>query len=114
MNAKRNDLFGRLADLSEEAIQRLSDVPGADRAMTAINALRERTDELQRRVRGLEALESRLADLEQRVDELSGPTAKKTTTASSGSVTADNSSSARRMPAFVACLSVSVLTSTRS
>jgi len=94
MSAKKNDLFGRLADLSEEAIQRLSDVPGADRAMTAINALRERTDELQRRVRGLEALESRLADLEQRVDELSGTTssssssgstAKKTTTTKSSS-----------------------------
>src|SRR3954466_8893267 len=93
MSAKKNDLFGRLADLSEEAIQRLSDVPGADRAMTAINALRERTDELQKRVRGLEALESRLAELEQRVDELSGTTsssssgsaAKKTTTTKSSS-----------------------------
>jgi hypothetical protein len=94
MSAKKNDLFGRLADLSEEAIQRLSDVPGADRAMTAINALRERTDELQRRVRGLEALESRLTELEQRVDELSGTTssssssgsaAKKTTTTKSSS-----------------------------
>src|SRR3954451_3881218 len=95
MSAKKNDLFGRLADLSEEAIQRLSDVPGADRAMTAINALRERTDELQKRVRGLEALESRLTELEQRVDELSGTTsssssssgsaAKKTTTTKSSS-----------------------------
>ena len=53
---RRGDLLGRLADLSEEAIQRLTEVPGADRAVGAVNALRERTDELQRRVRGLEGL----------------------------------------------------------
>lgn len=89
--ARRSDLMGRLADLSEEAIQRLADVPGADRALGAINALRERTDELQKRVRGLEGLEQRLADLERKVDKLSKPasssrsTAKKTTTTKSSS-----------------------------
>jgi len=89
MATKRNDLLGRLADLSEEAIQRLGEVPGADRALGAINALRERTDELQKRVRGLEGLEQRLADLERKVDKLSKPTAssgstaKKTTTTKS-------------------------------
>lgn len=90
MPAKRNDLLGRLADLSEEAIQRLSDVPGADRALAAVNALRERTDELQRRVRGLEGLEQRIADLERKVDKLSKSSstrssARKTTTTKSSS-----------------------------
>jgi hypothetical protein len=91
-NARRGDLLGRLADLSEEAIQRLSDVPGADRALNAVNALRERTDELQRRVRGLEALEQRIAALERKVDRLSKSsttspraTARKTTTTKSSS-----------------------------
>ncbi len=90
MAAKRNDLLGRLADLSEEAIQRLSEVPGADRALTAINTLRERTDELQKRVRGLEALEQRIADLERKVEKLSKAsstsarsTARKTTSTKS-------------------------------
>jgi hypothetical protein len=85
-------LLGRLADLSEEAIQRLSEVPGADRAVSAVNVLRERTDELQKRVRGLEGLEQRLADLEKKVDKLSkaqtgssGTTARKTTTTKSSS-----------------------------
>jgi uncharacterized small protein (DUF1192 family) len=64
-------LLGRLADLSEEAIQRLSDAPGADRVIGAMNAMRERTDELQRRVRGLEELEKRIAALERKVDKLS-------------------------------------------
>lgn len=92
MAAKRNDLLGRLADLSEEAIQRLAEVPGADRALGAINVLRDRTDELQRRVRGLEGLEQRIAALERKVDKLSKsssgssrPTAKKTTTTKSSS-----------------------------
>jgi phage-related minor tail protein len=91
-NARRGDLLGRLADLSEDAIQRLGEVPGADRAVGAINALRERTDELQRRVRGLEALEQRIAALERKVDKLSKAsgtseraTARKTTTTKSSS-----------------------------
>ncbi len=69
--ARRQDLLGRLADLSEEAIQRLSDAPGADRLIGTLNSFRERLDELQRRVRGLEELERRLAALEKKVDRLS-------------------------------------------
>src|SRR3954453_690486 len=91
--ARRSDLLGRLADLSEEAIQRLTEVPGADRAVGALNALRERTDELQRRVRGLEGMEQRLDALERKGEKLSKAgttppsrsTAKKTTTTKSSS-----------------------------
>ena len=80
--ARRNDLLGKLADLSEDAIQRLSDAPGADRIVGALNATRDRVDDLQRRVRGLEELEKRLAALERKVDKLgkagaSGATAAK-------------------------------------
>jgi hypothetical protein len=98
---RRTDLVGRLADLSEEAIQRLSDAPGADRVLGAMNALRDRTDELQKRVRGLEGLEQRLAAVERKVDRLakggasSSGTARKstktTTTKSSGGSTAKKS-----------------------
>ncbi|HEX3224792.1 MAG TPA: hypothetical protein VHQ89_01750 [Gaiellaceae bacterium] len=90
--ARKTDLLGRLADLSEDAIQRLSDAPGADRIVNALNATRDRVDDLQRRVRGLEDLEKRLASLERKVDKLSksGSTSsasrssKTTTTKSSG------------------------------
>jgi TolA-binding protein len=93
---RKNDLLGRLADLGEDAIQRIGDVPGADRMLGAVNALRDRTDELQKRVRGLEGLEQRLADLERKVDKLSKgaaspspsasrSTAKKATTTKSSS-----------------------------
>jgi hypothetical protein len=98
---RRTDLLGRLADMSEEAIQRLSDVPGADKVLGAMNGLRDRTDELQKRVRGLESLEQRLAAVERKVERLSkgGATSsgttrkstKTTSTKSSGGSTAKKS-----------------------
>jgi phage shock protein A len=69
----RSDLLGRLADVSEEAMKRLSDAPGADRVLGALNSMRDRVDELQKRVRGLEELEKRLAALERKVDKLGKP-----------------------------------------
>jgi hypothetical protein len=64
------DLVAWLSDLSEGAIQRISEAPGADRVFTALKGLGERVDELQRRTRGIEELEKRLTTLEKRVDEL--------------------------------------------
>jgi hypothetical protein len=83
----RSDLLGRLADLSEDAIQRLSDAPGADRVLGAMNAMRDRMDELQKRVRGLEQLEQRLTALERKVDKLGKPSASSTPSPSSGAKT---------------------------
>ena len=73
------DLLTMLADRGEEAIQRLADAPGADRLLSAAQALRDRVDEIQKRVRGIDALEKRVAELEQRVEALSAPS-KSTTT----------------------------------
>ena len=70
MTEGNKDLLGRLADLSEEAVQRLGDMPGADRVLQALKGLADRVDELQRRTRGFEELEQRLAVLEKRVDTL--------------------------------------------
>ena len=70
------DLVTRLADLSEGAIQRLSEAPGADRALQALKGLGDRVDELQRRTRGFEELEKRLTTLEKRVDSLAKPKPK--------------------------------------
>ena len=74
---RKTDLLTRLAELSEEAKARLQDAPGADRVLTALNGVRERLDDLQRRVRGLEELERRLNALEKKVDKLAK--AQKTT-----------------------------------
>ena len=90
---RRNDLLGRLADLSEETIQRLSDAPGADRVLGAMNALRDRTDELQKRVRGLESLEQRLAAVERKVERLSKGAGSSSGTARTSTKTTSTKSS---------------------
>ncbi|MDX6511149.1 MAG: hypothetical protein QOE36_653 [Gaiellaceae bacterium] len=75
----QTDLLSRLADAGEEAIQRFGDTPGADRLLGAVTSLRDRMDELQKKVRGIDVLERRLEELEARVDELTGgkPSAKR-------------------------------------
>jgi hypothetical protein len=80
--------------MSEDAIQRLSDAPGADKVLGAMNTLKDRTDELQKRVRGLEDLEKRLTAVEAKVAKLSkgesaaGKSTKAASTKSSGGTAA--------------------------
>ena len=66
----KRDLLSRLADAGEEALGRLAEGPGAERVVAPVRALRDRVDELQRRVLGVDELERRVADLEGR---LAGP-----------------------------------------
>ncbi len=61
------DVIARLAGKGEQAIQRLADLPGGTRALKAFNDLKERVDELSKRVRGIDALEQRVARLEKEV-----------------------------------------------
>lgn len=82
-DVKQQDLLGRLADLSEGAVQRLSEAPGADRALQALKGLADRVDDLQRRTKGFEELEKRLTKLEKRVDGLAKPSRGATSGASS-------------------------------
>jgi hypothetical protein len=65
----RKDLLSRLADAGEEAISRLSETPGADRVLGVANSMRDRVDELQRKISGIDELERRVAALERRLDE---------------------------------------------
>lgn len=74
---KRTDLIGKLAELSEEAIHRLQDAPGGDRVVGTMNAMKDRLDDLQRRVRGIDELEARLTALERKVDKLAKDTKTK-------------------------------------
>ena len=62
--AGEKDLFSRLADAGEEALQRLTELPGGQKAVAAFNDLRNRVDELAKKVRGIDALEVRVAKLE--------------------------------------------------
>ena len=62
--AGEKDFVTRLADAGEEAIQRLAELPGGQKAMSAYNDLRNRVDDLGKKVRGIDALEARVAKLE--------------------------------------------------
>jgi hypothetical protein len=75
---RQKNLVTRLADVGEEAINRLADVPGGDRVMGAMTSMRERMDDMQKKLRGLDALDRRVATLERRLDKLEGKTAAST------------------------------------
>jgi phage shock protein A len=90
----RNDLFGRLADISEEAMKRVSDAPGGERVVNTLNSMRERVDELSKRVRGLEDLEKRLTALEHRVDKLAKDDGTSASSSGSSKTTSTKSSGA--------------------
>jgi hypothetical protein len=64
------DIFSRVQDLGEEALNKLSDVPGGSRLLEMANQSRSRLDEMQKRLRGLDVLERRVDQLERRVDAL--------------------------------------------
>jgi len=70
MAERKQDLLTQLSDLSEAAIQRIADAPGADKVLQALKKLAERVDELQRRTKGYEELEHRLTALEKKVSRL--------------------------------------------
>ena len=62
--------MARLTGAGEDALQRIADLPGGTRALTALNDLRNRVDELGKKVRGIDALERRVVKLEKQVAEL--------------------------------------------
>jgi TolA-binding protein len=72
MAEAKQDIWSKLADRSEQMIGRITDLPGAKGLMESVQSLRERMDDLQKRVRGLEHLEKRLVALEKRVKVLEG------------------------------------------
>ena len=61
------EIVSKLADRGEEALQKIASTPAAQKLLDALTGLRDRMDELQRRVSGVEALEKRVAQLEKQV-----------------------------------------------
>ena len=84
---QQKDVLHRLADSGEEALQKfIADLPGGSKVVGAANSLFARVDELTKRVRSLDPLEKRVAELERRLDALTDtkpkakPAARRTTT----------------------------------
>ena len=78
---RKPDLLAKLADRGDDVVGRIAELPAAQRVVDAATGLKERADELQRRLRGLDELEKRVAALEKKVDRLTKPAAAKRSTA---------------------------------
>jgi hypothetical protein len=86
----QKNIVTRLADAGEEAIQRFSGTPGADRLLGAVNSLRERVDDMQKNMRAITQIEKRLDAIERRLNKVEGksastPSSSKPRKSSSGS-----------------------------
>jgi hypothetical protein len=92
----QKDILTRVSDLGSEALQRLSDVPGGTRLAELANESKTRLDDMQKKLRGLDALEKRVAKLEKQLAAQSKP---KTTTAKKPAARKTASSTARRSTA---------------
>ncbi len=64
---KQNDILTRFTDLGHEALNKLSDVPGGSKLVDMMNETKTRLDEMQKKLRGLDELEKRVAKLEKQV-----------------------------------------------
>jgi BMFP domain-containing protein YqiC len=89
----RQSIVDRLADLGEDAIQRIGNAPGGDRVLAAMAGTRDRLDDLQKRMRGLENLDKRVASIERRLAKLEGKGKPTATRKSASSTTRKRSSS---------------------
>jgi hypothetical protein len=69
--------FDRLTSLGEEVIGKASKNPTAARVLQGAMQMKDRVDDLTKRVRGLEAMEKRLAHLEKRLAKLEDGSARK-------------------------------------
>ncbi len=65
--AKQNDILSRVTELGHEALNKLSEVPGGSKIVEMMNDSKTRLDEMQKKLRGLDALEKRVAALEKQL-----------------------------------------------
>jgi hypothetical protein len=62
----------RLTSLGEEVLGKASQNPTAHRMLQGAIQMKDRVDDLSKRVRGLEAMEKKIAQLEKRIAKLEG------------------------------------------
>ncbi len=83
MANQKQDILSRLADKGEGALTRVAGSQTTARVVESVTGLRERMDDVQKKVRGLDELEKRVAKLEKQLAELKKPKAKPKTASSS-------------------------------
>lgn len=101
---RQKDIFGKLADAGEEALSRVAGSQATARVVETVNGMRERVDDLQKRMLGFDRLEKRVSKLEKTVAELQKPKTARSrsssgTTARKGTTSGTSSrSTARKKP----------------
>ncbi len=98
MAKERKDLLTRLSDAGEDALTRVAGSQATNRVIETVGGMRERLDDMQKKLRGLDALEARVAKLEKKLDELSKPK-RRTTSRARSSTTAKRTTASRKKPA---------------
>ncbi len=93
---QQKDILTRVQDLGSEALHKLAEVPGGSKLMDMANETRTRLDDVQKKLRGLDALEKRVAKLEQ---ELAKKPAASKTTASKRRTSARKPATPKKPPA---------------
>src|SRR4051794_31757073 len=89
----------RLTESGEEALQKLLQNPGTAKVLGAANSMKERVDELTKRMRSLDPLEKRVADLERRLEELTPKPKPKSSAKPASRTPSKAASSAVKKPA---------------
>jgi hypothetical protein len=80
---QQKDVVTRLSDKGEDALQRLSDLPGGKLMLKAVADVRTGIDELATKLRRIDPLERRVASIEKRLDSLERPKGKAAATSRS-------------------------------
>jgi hypothetical protein len=79
--AQQKDILSRVTGLTADAFHRLTEIPGGARLVEMANESKSRLDEMQKKLRGLDALEQRVAKLEKQLAAQKPAAAKKPATA---------------------------------
>jgi BMFP domain-containing protein YqiC len=93
---QQKDIITQFRELSSEALHRLTEVPGGSKLMEMANDSRSRLDEIQKKLRGLDELEKRVAKLEK---QLSDQQVKKSTSARKTTTTSPRRRTTAKKPA---------------
>ena len=73
-------ILTRFQDLGAEALHKLADVPGGSKFVELANETKGRLDEMQKKLRGLDELEKRVAKLEKQLAAETKKAARKSAT----------------------------------
>jgi len=93
------DILARVQDLGEEALHKLAEAPGGARLLEMANQSRTRLDEMQKKLRGLDALEKRVAKLERELAKKPAASKARTTTARKRATPARKPATPKKPPA---------------